>query len=280
MTRPITRPHFRLATALSAGWLAVGGLAQNGAAQARTVAQKVSPTQPAIISADIEDANVRQAMYSVRGDLRQLVLAQENFWRARRTYASDIGALTMFHPAPGVAVQIVHARTDGWSARAGYSDGLGVARSCVIWVGDIAPTDRPATDLEHKVYPEAEVSCDGDGYTTKGEWGAAGRAYMTYALDKLTQSEVRFFAFHHRFTAEEDALDPFIWDRDVSVSIVAASATGWAARASFGATPGKTCIIWHGTLSASDIPTTTAEQLSAGEGQVVCDGATARLSTR
>jgi hypothetical protein len=269
----MTRPHPRLVGILAAGALALGGSARSGSAQTHPVAQKVSGSQPAIITADIEDANVRQAMYSVRGDLRQLVLAQEDFWRARRTYAPEASYLTTFHTAPGVVVQIVHARVDGWSARAAYNDALGVARSCVIWVGEIAPAERPATDLEHKVYPEAEVSCDGDGYTTKGEWAAAGRAYMTYALDKLIQSQTRFFAFHHRFTTETAALDPFIWDRDVSVAIVVANAGGWAARASFAATPGKTCVVWHGTLSGSDIPTTSAEHLSAREDQVVCDGA-------
>jgi hypothetical protein len=267
MNRSLRR-FLGLATMTSA---ALASSAPLALAQTRNVARKISPTQPTVIAAEFDDANVRQAMYSVRGDLRQLVIAQETFWRARRTYAPDVSYLPMFHPAPGVVVQIVHARSEGWTARAGYSDWLGVPRSCVIWVGEIVATERPVTDVERKVYPEAEVSCDGDGYTTKGEWAAAGRTYMTYALHKLMQSEARFFAFHHRYTTETDALDPFIWDRDVSVVISTATATGWAARASFTATPDKTCVIWHGTIPPTEGATTAIDHLSPGENEIECD---------
>jgi hypothetical protein len=240
-------------------------------AQARTVAQPVSASQPALISAEIEDVHSHQAMYSMRGDLRELIVAQEAYWRARRTYAADVSYLPMFHATPGVNVQIIRARPDGWSARAAYSDGLGLAHSCVIWIGEITPAERPTTDLEHKVYPEAEVSCDGDGYTSKGEWAAAGRAYMTYALHKLTQSESRFFAFHRRFTTNGEALDPFVWDQDVTVTISAATSTGWAARASFTQFPGRTCVFWHGALPDSALPATVAERHKAPHDQVACD---------
>ena len=257
-------------TLLAAGAALCGAPSLIGA-QARNVAQPVGTSQPTLISAQIEDVHSHQAMYSVRGDLRELIVDQETFWRARRTYAADVSSLPMFHATPGVSVQIMRARTDGWSARAGYSDGLGLGHSCVIWVGDIAPAERPTTDLEHKVYPEAEVSCDGDGYTTKGEWAAAGRSYMTYALHKLTQSESRFFAFHHRFTTNAEILDPFIWDRDVSVVISTATPTGWAARASFAQFPGRTCVYWHGSLPDSTLPVTSAERRKASHDQVACD---------
>lgn len=228
-------------------------------------------TTPTIIAADVEDVNLHQAMYSVRGNLRELLVAEETFWRARHTYASDVSFLPMFHATPGVNVQIMQARADGWSARAAFSDGLGLPHSCAIWVGEIAPGERPATDVEHKVYPEAEVSCDGDGYTTKGEWTAAGQAYMTYALDKLVESEFRFFAYHRRFTSDTTTLEPFIWDRDVTVAILAATAQGWAARASFAPSPGRSCVIWHGVLPDTAIPTAGAARRSTPHDQVACD---------
>jgi hypothetical protein len=228
-------------------------------------------SQPTIVAADVEDVNIRQAMYSVRANLRELLIAQETFWRARHSYAPDVSFLPMFHPTPGVNVQIIQARVGGWSARAAFSDGLGLPHSCVIWVGEIAPGERPATDVEHKVYPEAEVSCDGDGYSTKGEWTAAGRAYMTYALHKLVQSESRFFAFHRRFTTDTTTLEPFIWDRDVNVAISTATSNGWAARASFGPSPGRSCVIWHGVLPDTAIPTTGTARHSAPPDEVACD---------
>lgn len=262
--------HLRLvalATVSSAGL--AGLFATTAAGQTRLVAAKPSTAQPAIVSVEIEDVNVRQAMYSVRSDLRQLVIAQETFWRSRRTYAPDVTYLPMFHSGAGVQVQIQRARSDGWAARAAYSDGLGAPRSCVIWVGDIAPAERPVTDIEHKVYPEAEVSCDGDGFTTKGEWAAAGRTYMNYALRKLALSQSRFFAFHRRFTTDESALDPFVWDRDVAVTISEATPTGWVAHATFASVPGRSCVIWHGAVASA--PSTAAEHLSGADSQVVCD---------
>ena len=252
---------------------AVIGLTATASARAQThqVAQRVGSGAPTLISAVVEDVNTRQALYSVRADLRQLLVAQEGFWRARRSYAPDITFLPSFHPTPGVAIQIVRARADGWAARASYGDAVGTARSCVIWVGDVPPAERPATDSERKIYPEAEVSCDGDGYNAVGEWEAAGRSYMTYALRKLVQSEARFYAFHRRYTADTAALDPFIWDRDVSVAITTATPLGWAARATFANAPGKSCVTWHGTLDSAALPMTRAEHARTDADRVACD---------
>ena len=255
MTTPLTRPRLAPLSALLAALLAPAA-----GAQARTVAQRsASATRPATLMVDIEDSGVRQAMYTVRGDLRQLVMAQETFWRARRTYAPDVSYLPMFHPTPGIAVQIIHARTDGWTARATYGDAMGGTRSCAIWVGEVAPTERPATDVEHKVYPEAEVSCDGDGYVDRAEWIAAGQSYMTYALHKLMQSEARFYAYHHRFTKDASELEPFIWDRDVAVAITAANGTSWSAHATFAPATGSSCVVWHG--GNPPLPSTPEDQV-------------------
>jgi hypothetical protein len=95
---------------------------------------------------------------------------------------------------------------------------------------------------------------------------------MTYALQKLILNQNRYFAFHARYTAVAAQLDPFIWDKDVSVEITAATATGWAARATFAPSPGKSCIIRHGTLDAKEMPVTTADALHADAvDQVTCD---------
>jgi hypothetical protein len=243
--------------------------------QGRQVAQLASNPQPsAIAPAPDPDAGAATlVMYSVRTDLRRLVMAEEAYWRTRQTYASDVAALPDFHPAPGVIIQIVHAKADGWAARAYYGNGTsGGVRNCVVWVGEVDPADRPATNIEHKVYPEAETSCDGDGYNVKTEWGAAGRSYMTYALQKLILNENRYYAFHGQYTTVAAQLDPFIWDRDVAVDIVAGTATGWAARASFGPAPGKSCVIRHGSLDAKALPVTTADKLPVDAAdQVTCD---------
>jgi hypothetical protein len=249
------------------------GVASAAPAQARPVVQKTAATrQPTIMHAVVEDAGTHQAMYSMRADLRRLVVAQEAYWRARKTYAADVSGLSSYQETPGVVVQIIRSHADGWAARATYGDPATGGRSCVVWVGDIAASERPVTDAERKSYPEAEASCDGDGFTTKGEWAAAGRSYMTYALDRLVRSEARFFAFHRRFTNDPSTLDPFIWDRDVAVTITAATHAGWAARATFAASPSKSCIVWHGTLDPSDLPATIGRVTATVDSRVSCDG--------
>jgi hypothetical protein len=249
------------------------GGASVAAAQARPIVQKTAGArQPTIVQAAVEDAGTHQEVFSMRADLRRLVVAQETFWRARKAYATDLSGLPTYQETPGVAIQIVHAHADSWAARATYGDATGPGQSCVVWVGDIPASERPATDIERKTYPEAEASCDGDGFSVKGEWASAGRSYMTYALEKLVRSEARFFAFHRRFTNDPASLDPFIWDRDVNVTITAATHTGWAAHASFVASPGRSCVVWHGTLDAPDMPATTSHLAATVDSHVTCDG--------
>jgi hypothetical protein len=271
---PSYAAHSLRGFSLALAVVALGAIPQLANAQGRQVAQLASSSKPASIS-PVEDVNAATAiMYTVRNTLRDLVMAQETYWRARQSYASDVGALTSFHAATGVTVHIMHAGVDGWAARAAYGNGepaVGV-RSCVVWVGGIDPAQRPATDIEHKIYPEAETSCDGDGYDAKTEWAAAGQSYMTYALQKLIVNETRFYAFHQRYTALGTQLDPFIWDHDVAVEIVTATSTGWAARATFSPAPGKTCIVRHGTLTAAELPAASAaEFMAATADKVSCD---------
>jgi hypothetical protein len=259
----------RLAIIISG--LAIGATVTS--AQTSPVVQKTAPgRQPTIVHAVVEDVSSHPEMFSMRADLRRLVVAQETYWRTRKTYANDISGLGSYQETPGVSIQIIRARTDGWAARATYGDASTGVRSCVVWVGDIPSGERPLTGAERKSYPEAEASCDGDGFTTKGEWAAAGRSYMTYALDRLLRSESRYFAFHHRYTNDPSTLDPFIWDRDVSVTITAATRTGWAARATFAASPNKSCVVWHGTLDGSDMPATIGRVIPTVDSRASCDG--------
>src|SRR5271168_4708590 len=117
------------------------------------------------------EAAYMAAMGEMRADLRNLIMAEELYWGANRKYTGDVGALTAFSAKPGVAIEISHATADGWTARATLP-GLN-GRSCVIWAGPVPTIERPATDDEHKTFPEAEVSCDGDGYTQQSEWASA-----------------------------------------------------------------------------------------------------------
>lgn len=210
------------------------------------------------------------AMGDMRADLRNLIMAQEMYWRANHKYSGDVGALTAFSAKPGVAVEISHATADGWTARATLP-GVG-GRSCVIWAGPVPTVERPATDDEHKTFPEAEVSCDGDGYTQQSEWASAAQSYMTYALRSLEHAQEKYRALNGSYAHDGAALDPFIWDRGVTVTILTASPTAWSARATFGNATGRTCVLWRGDLAQSDVPHTSLKDKPGVRDEVVCDG--------
>jgi hypothetical protein len=210
------------------------------------------------------EAAYRSSMGQMRDDLRNLIAAQDLYLSGNGVYAGDVTLLPSFHPMPGVEVRIQHAHNDGWAATETFSAN-GSPRSCTIWVGSVGSMERPATAVERKTYPEAEVACDGDGIKQREEWTSAAQSYMTFALRKLVRSEEKFFALNGRYTTNANALEPFLWDHGVTVTIVAATDGGWAAKASYALFPGKTCVLWRGTIDAS------ALGRQADRDQIACD---------
>jgi len=225
---------------------------------------------------DVAPSSVSGAMVAVamigtmRSDLRNLIMAQEMYWSANHRYAASPADLAPFQPTPGVDIAIGHASAEGWTARATSAAAGG--HSCVIWAGPVPPSERPATDAERKTYPEAEVSCDGDGYRQQGEWAAAAQSYMTYALRSLERSEEKFRALNGAYAQDGDRLEPFIWDRGVSVTILVATPTAWSARATFNGVTGRSCVLWRGDLPASAVPRTALQDHPGVRDEVVCDG--------
>jgi hypothetical protein len=216
------------------------------------------------------DAAYRAALGDMRADLRNMIMAQEMYWTANHHYAADPSALTAYSPKPGVRIEIAKASADGWTAKATAQNAAG--RSCVIWAGPVPTVDRPATDDERKTFPEAEVSCDGDGYTQQSEWASAAQSYMTYALRSLEHVQEKYRALNGTYASDGASLDPFIWDRGVTVTILTASPTAWSARATFGSATGRTCVIWRGDLAQTEIPHTSLKDKPGVRDEVVCDG--------
>jgi hypothetical protein len=210
------------------------------------------------------------ALGPMRAGLRNLIMAQEMYWTANHRYTGDVGALAAYAPMTGVQVDIGHATTDGWTARATFPGAPG--RSCVIWAGPVPTVDRPATDDERKTFPEAEVSCDGDGYTQQSEWASAAQSYMTYALRSLEHAQEKYRALNGTYAHDGSALDPFVWDRGVTVTILTASPSAWSARATFGTATGRTCVLWRGDLAQADVPHTSLKDKPGVRDEVVCDG--------
>ncbi len=211
------------------------------------------------------DAAYLASMGQMRSDLRNLITAQELYQTGNMKFAGNIELLPTFHPMMGAKVDIVSVESNGWAAVETLPVGAGVGHSCVVWVGSIDKTDRPTTESERKTFPEAEVACDGDGLSQRAEWAAAAQSYMTFALKKLAKSEEKYLALNGRYTQDPTKLETFAWDPGVTVSIVSATESGWAARATFVLFPGKSCVMWRGELDASGLGR------SVDRDQVSCD---------
>jgi hypothetical protein len=237
-------------------------------AAAQQYAAATTPTAHVGV-ATLSDAEYRSAIGPMRSDLRNLLMAQEMYWSANKTYATDVSALTAFHSSAGAEIQIVRARADGWTARAVLPGSGG--RTCVIWTGNVVSGERLVTETERKSFPEAEVSCDGDGLSAHSEWASAEQSYMTFALRTLERSQEKYRALNGSFAPNSNQLDQFVWDQGVSVTILNATADGYAARATFAGVPGKSCVIWRGDLPQTSVPHTDENALSGDRDQVVCD---------
>jgi hypothetical protein len=216
------------------------------------------------------DAVYAAAYGDMRADLRNLIMAQEMYWKANHRYASSTSDLAAYNTRGTDRIEIARVNADGWTAKASAAAAPG--RSCVIWAGPVPTADRPATDDEHKTFPEAEVSCDGDGYTQQSEWASAAQSYMTYALRNLARVQEKYRALNGTYASDPAILDPFIWDRGVSVTILTASSTAWSARAVFGSATGRTCVIYRGDMAQTDVPHTALKDKPGVRDEVVCDG--------
>ena len=96
------------------------------------------------------------AIKAMKGDLLQLVGANEVYFAKRQWYSEDLHDLTGFRASPGVMVTIMSADADGWSATA--TSTLLPGKSCVIFVGPVKVP--PKTSADGRSGSEAVPVCD------------------------------------------------------------------------------------------------------------------------
>ena len=122
-------------------------------------------SHPAAAAATRGAASGAAAVSQMRGTLRRLVLAQEEYRLEHGTYATDVAALGLRDggPAPrqdATTVQVLAAGDRGWSGMSTHR-GLG-GKSCVIYVGRPEELPKvPATLAERRAAThEALTACD------------------------------------------------------------------------------------------------------------------------
>jgi hypothetical protein len=100
---------------------------------------------------------------TLKSALRNLVVAQENFFADHGTYTTDVSALGLYRrggPRDSIWVQVVNAGGRSWNGRAIHQGAK--LKSCVIYVGyktDLA--SAPVTDADStQAKNEGEPTCD------------------------------------------------------------------------------------------------------------------------
>ena len=107
------------------------------------------------VAAQVAANPVQQAM-------RELMMAEEQYYSDHGTYTTDLAALGLIPKdlkSPHVWIRVYHAGGAGWIADAQGSDGL--TGSCVAFVGDISNfASVPTTQGKLKPTEEGRITCD------------------------------------------------------------------------------------------------------------------------
>ncbi|HEV8264684.1 MAG TPA: hypothetical protein VGQ06_07020 [Gemmatimonadales bacterium] len=101
---------------------------------------------------------------AMKSALRNLVVAQENYFADHGTYTTDVSALGVYsrakYRADSIWIQVIHGGGRSWSGRAIH--GAQRAKSCAIYVGYVSDfPSPPVTDADSlPARNEGEPVCD------------------------------------------------------------------------------------------------------------------------
>lgn len=103
------------------------------------------------------------------------------------------------------------------------------------------------------------------------QWQATPASVLKSSLRAVTAAQIRFFQARKTYAPSAEAL-ALPSERDVQVQILAAGPNGWQARAVHKQQPGKSCVIFVGTVDGVESPRTDSDREMAGEeGVPLCD---------
>jgi hypothetical protein len=115
----------------------------------------------------------------------------------------------------------------------------------------------------------APISAEAQNAATS--WQSTPASVLKNSLRNVVAAQDKYRASHPVFasTIEMLQVNP---DPDVKIQMVGVTPNGWRAKATHRARPGRSCVVFVGTLAASDLPKTDGEGEMAGEERVpLCD---------
>jgi hypothetical protein len=102
-------------------------------------------------------------------------------------------------------------------------------------------------------------------------WQATPASVLKSALRSVTAAQERYRAAHGVYAPSVDRLDVRS-EYGIRVQILLAGAGGWQARATHPTQPGRSCVVFVGSLGDVEAPRTDADHEMAGEeGIPLCD---------
>jgi hypothetical protein len=240
---------------------------------------RVSPAEPHSRSAEKRPPRaMHMRVGEVHAALERFKYAQARLFRLRRTYTGEPGAVDFQRPA-GTIVRVVWANRWGWAALA--ADSLVPDEYCSVYVGSVPDAITPTA--HHWGKPGA-IYCDGqtDGepigrsvlYGSETPQQTLVRYAMTMMPTNLMQLAVSQDAYRKVQYTYARRIEPMAlqygWQPGVRVRMLFASSDGWAAEASYDLLPGRTCVVWGGTVPQRPA-TKSLRRMADREGVPVCD---------
>ena len=94
---------------------------------------------------------------------------------------------------------------------------------------------------------------------------------MKVDLRNLVRSQETYFAMQGVYARRTEPLAlQYLWHKDVEVKILSADAQSWSARATHARFPGKSCVIWFGSVAQRPMTDHGSRQADRS-GVPVCD---------
>lgn len=107
--------------------------------------------------------------------------------------------------------------------------------------------------------------------SSNASWQSTPASVLKSALRDVVAAQDKYRASHPGFASSVEALrvNP---ETDVKVQILGVTSSGWRAKATHKARPGRSCVVFVGRLAASEFPRTDGDGEMAGEERVpFCD---------
>jgi hypothetical protein len=269
----------------------------SAATPAPPVPQPVAPPKAAPGSRKATaDASLDAARFDqIRGGLRRLVVAEENYYAENGIYTEDLARIG-FRPQPDTRIRFLWSSRAGWAARASQPELAG--QDCVVYVG--REHEPPATSRRARTGKEGVPVCD-DRPAARPQPAAASRAPApaqpspaaapaaaapdtTSALEEVTTNVQMRVDLRNLVRSQESyrgnqgvysrRMEPFalqfLWRRGVAITILSADDASWSAMATHESRPGKSCVVWFGPVSKK--PATLGQNRVPDQpGTPVCD---------